>query len=128
MKRKKEKKNWLEWLITIVSAVLVAFTLGFLIYQLIFEERTPPDIVISLGEISPKDDAFALPITVTNKGTNTAENVVIEIVSGNGNAKETAQITFAYLAGKSTSSGWVTFTRKPDKTSLKKHVVGYAIP
>ncbi len=128
MKKKKEKKNWLEWLITIISGILVVFTLGFLIYQLIFEEQTPPNIAIVLGEISQKDDAFAIPIQANNNGTETAENVIIEIVSENRDIEEKAQITFSYLPGKSSANGWITFTKKPDISSLKTHVVGYTTP
>lgn len=128
MKKKKEKKNWLEWLITIISGILVFFTLGFLVYQLIFEERTPPNIAIVLGEISQKDDAFAIPIQANNSGTETAENVVIEIVSENGEDVEKAEITFSYLPGKSSAKGWITFNKKPEMASLKTHVVGYTTP
>lgn len=128
MKKKKENKNWLEWLITIISGILVFFTLGFLVYQLIFEEQTPPNIVIVLGEISEKDGAFAIPIEANNKGTKTAENVVIEIISENGIAEEKAEIIFSYLPGKSAANGWVTFSKKREISSLKSHVVGYTTP
>lgn len=128
MGKNKERKNWLEWLITIISGILVFFTVGFLVYQLIYEEQTPPDIAIVLGEMSQKDDAFAIPIQASNNGTETAENVVIEIISQNDLEEEMAQITFAFLPGKSSANGWITFTKKPDVSSLKTHVVGYTTP
>ncbi|SRX55517.1 hypothetical protein [Aequorivita sp. CIP111184] len=128
MEKKKEKKNWLEWLITIISGILVFFTLGFLIYQLIYEERTQPDIGIVLGEIVQKDDAYAVPIKATNKGTATAENVVVEIISENGENQEKAEITFSFLPGKSSADGWITFNKNPRVGSLKTHVVGYTTP
>ncbi len=128
MEKKRENKNWLEWLITIISGILVFFTLGFLVYQLIYEERTPPNITIVFGEISQKDDAFAIPIQANNGGTQTAENVSIEIISKNGEAEEMAQITFSFLPGKSSANGWITFNKKPKIDSLKTHVVGYTTP
>lgn len=128
MGKKKENKNWLEWLITIISGILVFFTLGFLVYQLIFEEQTPPNIAVVLGEISRKDDAFAIPIQANNNGTETAENVIIEIIAENGQTEEKAEITFSYLPGKSSANGWITFTKRPDISSLKTHVVGYTTP
>ena len=128
MKKKKEKKNWLEWLITIISGILVFFTLGFLVYQLIFEERTPPNITIVFGEILQKDQAFAIPIQANNSGTETAENVTVEIFSENGEDEETAQITFSFLPGRSSAKGWITFTKKPEIALLKTHVVGYTTP
>lgn len=128
MGKKIEKKNWLEWLITIISAILVFFTLGFLVYQMIFQERTPPNITVVLGEISQKDQAFAIPIQANNEGTETAENVIIEIVSENGQEEEKAEITFSFLPGNSSAKGWITFTKRPNISSLKTHVVGYTTP
>ncbi|HET8803960.1 MAG TPA: hypothetical protein VFM72_05225 [Aequorivita sp.] len=128
MEKKIERKNWLEWLITIISAILVFFTLGFLTYQLIFQKKSPPNIIVFLGEISQKDQAFAIPIQATNEGTETAENVIIEIVAENEQKKEKAEITFSYLPGKSSAKGWITFTIRPNISTLKTHVVGYTTP
>lgn len=127
-KDNKEEKNWLEWTITIISGILVVFTLGFLVYQMIYEEQTPPDIVVVLGEVSEKDGAFAIPITTTNKGTETAENVIIEVILKGGSEEEKSQITFAYLPRKSSVNGWVIFTKKPDSKDLQTRVMGYSIP
>ena len=128
MKKNKTKKNWLEWSITIISGILVIFTLGFLVYQLIYEEQTPPDISVVLGEVFEKDEAYSVPIKAINEGTETAGNVVIEIVIEGDPEKEKAQITFAYLPGKSSAQGWVIFTKKPERKSLKTHVIGYSTP
>lgn len=128
MKEKKQEKNWLEWSITIISAILVFFTLGFLVYQMIYEEETPPNISLILGEVSQKDGAFAVPIEATNKGTQTAENVMIEVVLENEAAEEKAEITFAFLPGNSSAKGWVIFTKRPELKNLKTHVKGYGTP
>lgn len=128
MNKRKEKKNWLEWLVTIISTVLVLFTLGFLVYQLITEEKTPPNIQITLGEITKKDHAFAVPVQAKNTGTQTAENVVIEIVFSQTSTVEKAQLTFQYLPGKSTATGWASFSTRPKKTNLKARVTAYGIP
>lgn len=128
MKKERERKNWLEWVITIISGILVFFTLGFLIYQMIFQEQTPPNIVVVLGEVSQKDNAYTIPVQANNEGTATAENVVIEIVFIDGKLEEKAQLSFSYLPGKSSAKGWVTFTKRPEKSFLKTHVVGYTTP
>lgn len=128
MEQNKNEKNWLEWSVTIISGILVVFTLGFLAYQLIYEEQTPPSINIVLGEVSQKDGAFSVPIEALNKGTKTAENVVIEVMIEGDPEKEKAQITFAFLPGKSSAKGWVIFTKRPEPKSLKTHVIGYGTP
>ncbi|WP_034259160.1 hypothetical protein [Aequorivita capsosiphonis] len=128
MGKGKTERNWLEWAISILSGILVCFTLGFLAYQLIFEEQTPPNIRVVLGEVSQKDEAFAVPLEAFNKGTETAENVVIEVVLDEESDKEKGQITFEYLPGKSSVTGWVIFTKKPLSKRLKAHVIGYSTP
>jgi len=128
MKENKEKKNWLELSITIISGILVLFTLGFLVYQLIYEEEKPPNIEVTLGEVLQKDGAYAIPIEARNLGTETAENLIIEILDEEGPEQKEAQITFAYLPGKSSVKGWVIFTKKPKKHNLSTHVKGYGTP
>ena len=127
-KDNKEEKNGLEWTITIISGIIVVFTLGFLVYQMIYEEQTPPDIVVVLGGVSQKDGAFAIPIKATNKGTETAENVLIEIILKDGVIEEKSEINFAYLPRKSSVNGWVIFSKKPESKNLQTRVIGYSIP
>ena len=128
MEENKKAKNWLEWLITIISGILVCFTLGFLVYQMIYQEETPPNISIILGEVSQQDGAFAIPIKATNKGTKTAENVMIEVVLQDEIEPEKAEITFAFLPGNSSVKGWVIFTKTPESNNLKTRVKGYGTP
>lgn len=128
MKDRKTDKNWLEWAVTILSGILVFFTLGFLIYQIIFEEETPPNIAVVLGAVSQKDGAFAIPIEASNEGSRTAENVVIEVVFEDGSDIEKAEITFAFLPGKSSVNGYVVFSKNPELKKLKTHVKGYGTP
>ena len=55
---KKEKKNRrnqkppaLEWLIAAVGLILVAGTIGFLIYQAVTDKNTPPDLLVSTDSV-----------------------------------------------------------------------------
>lgn len=128
MKKNTEQKNWLEWSVTVISGILVAFTIGFLIYQIIYEEQTPPDIVVVLGEVQFKDGGYALPIHTYNNGTQTAENVIIQIKMKHPESEEISEITFAYLPRKSSANGWVSFSKEPHPEFLSTRVVGYSIP
>lgn len=127
MKKDSEKKNWLEWSVTISSGILVLFTLGFLIYQIVTEEETPPDIVISLGPVAKKDGGYSVPIIAFNYGTSTAQNVTIEVIAGDA-VEEKAQISFQYLPRKSSVKGWVSFSIHPQPKALKSRIVGYSVP
>ncbi|QAA80263.1 hypothetical protein EI546_00280 [Aequorivita sp. H23M31] len=128
MKDKSENTNWLERIVTVIAGILVLFTFGFLIYQIIYRENTPPDLVISLGEITQKQQGYSIPVSVKNNGTQTAENINIEISSGEGDNQETGQLSFQYIPGKSSNKAWVNFTKKPDPNKIKTHVSGYSTP
>lgn len=124
----KKKKNWLEWVVLFISGILVVFTLGYIVYEIIFEEQTSPDIVVTYGKIEQKTGYIALPITATNKGAETAEDLHIEVTTGNGDNKEQSNLLFNYLPGKSSVKGWVTFKNNPDPAQFEVHVLGYSIP
>jgi len=124
----KKKKNWVEIVVTVISAVIVLFTLVFLTYQLLTEEQTPPDIVVTFGKPMAKQNYFAIPITAENKGAKTAQKVRIEIVLGEDNSNEKAHIEFDYMPGKSIVKGWVNFNEDPTGQKLGAHVLGYVVP
>ena len=125
---KNEPTNWLERMVTVIAGILVLFTFVFLIYQWISEETTPPNIVVNLGEVVQKDQGYSVPVSVNNLGTQTAKDIVIEIVSKEVDSEEKGQISFQYLPGKSSVRGWVTFTKNPSRSSLKTQVLGYSTP
>ncbi len=122
----KNKKNALEWSVLVLSGILVFFTLGFLIYEMIFETQTSPDIVVSHGEIEQKENYLALPVIVTNKGAETAENLRIEITIGMGSEAEKSQMEFQYLPGQSSTKGWATFGKNKHVKDIQIHVLGYS--
>ena len=124
----KEKKNWLEWVVLFISGLLVVFTLGYIVYEIIFEDQTSPDIVVTYGKTEQKSGYIALPITATNKGAETAEDLRIEVTTGDGDNKEQSNLLFNYLPGKSSAKGWVTFKNNPDPSHIEIHVLGYSIP
>lgn len=124
----KNKKNGLEWSVLAISGMLVFFTLGFLIYEMIYEKQTSPDIVVSHGKIETKENYQALSVSVTNKGAETAENVRIEIIVGTGRTEEKSQMEFQYLPGRSSVKGWATFNIDTVVDNIQIHVLGYSTP
>lgn len=125
---KEKKKNWLERVILWISAILVAATFVFLIYRAIIDKSTSPDIEIMYGSMETKGEYYALPVKVKNKGTQTAENVHIEITIGSGKDEQKSEIDFQYLPGQSSVNGWTTFKEKAAKDEIKARVVGYTTP
>lgn len=128
MEKEKVQRNILEYTVTIIGSIIVCFAVGFLIFQIVTETRTPPDLYVIVGDVVKKDGAFSIPIKATNKGYETAENVVIEFDLEHTEEKETVQITFAYVPGKSSVTGWVIFNNFPNKKNIKSRVIGYGTP
>lgn len=122
-------KNWLEWTVFGVSALLVLGTLAFLVRDA-SKARTPPDLVVELGEAVPGAAGHRVPLEIINRGGETAEDVHVEVVMESGaGEKETADVAIEFLPRGSSRKAWVTF--KGDPRAAKKiegRAVGYEVP
>lgn len=127
MEKRKEKRNWLEWTVTIISTVIVVFVIGILIAQLA-EKETPPEFHISLGKTVSRNDHFSIPVTVKNSGSLTAQNLNIEFSMGEGEQTEKSMLEFDFLPGKSQVKGWISFSKNPDGKTINRHILGYTAP
>lgn len=125
---KKKTNNWLEQLVTVIASVLVISTFAFLIYHLIDDKQVPADLVVSFEEVVEKSNGFSVKLSVENKGTQTAKDVLIEVVSTSDSIAEKGQVSFQYVPGESKVKGWVNFKTKPNPQTLEPQVLGYSIP
>ncbi len=120
MKIVNEQKSWLEWVVFILSAMLIVTVVGYLINDAISDANLPPDLRITLGQPIPSAHGFVVPINVVNKGDQTAQAVELEVPAG----AEQATLTYDFLSSGETRDGWVGFSQKPGR-ELKARVVGY---
>lgn len=127
---KKLEKNWLEWLVFAASLVLVVGTLGYLIYDAGTSGNAPPSIEMQLGKPQPRLNYFFVPVSVTNRGDETAEAVHIEVVlESGGKEQESGEFEIAFLPRRSTRKGWVTFQTDPRRVEqMKARVLGFEKP
>ena len=97
--RAKVEKNWLEWVVFGVGLVLVVSTLAYLVYDGATSADTPPDIEVRLGEPRPGGAGFLVPVTVINRGGQTAEGVTVEVVleAASLPEPERGEFTLAFL-------------------------------
>lgn len=125
---KTPEKHPLEWLVFAVSLVLVLGTLGYLVYDAARGGEEPPDLVVELGAARRGSQGFRVPVTVRNRGDETAENAHIEVVlTSPGRPPETAGLDIAFVPRGSTRRGWVTFSADPTGR-LTGRVLGYEKP
>jgi uncharacterized protein (TIGR02588 family) len=123
------EKNWLEWLVFGLGLALVAGTLGFLIYDGATDAGRPPAVEISLGEPRPTGHNFIVPVTVYNRGDETAEGVTVEVtLEAGGGEPERSEFTVAFLPRRAAREGWVAFNTDPRTGRLTPRVLGYEKP
>ena len=127
---KKLEKNWLEWIVFACSLLIVAGTLGYLIYDVATLSDAPPTITFKLGQPQPQSNHFIVPVSVTNRGDQTAEGVHVEVTLENsGKEQENAEFEIAFLPRHSTREGWVTFKTDPRTVEqMQARVLGFEKP
>ena len=127
---KKLEKNWLEWLVFAASLILVLSTLGYLVYDGATFGEAPPSIEFQLGQPQQRSNRFVVPVSVTNRGDETAQGVHIEVtLESGGKEQENADFEIAFLPRHSTRKGWVTFRTDPRSAEqMQARVLGFEKP
>jgi uncharacterized protein (TIGR02588 family) len=120
---KKPDKNWLEWTVFWSSLALVLAVVAYLVYAATTQGDRPPRLSVTLGAAVPVPGGFGVPVSVSNSGDNTAENVRVE-VSLEGH-DERGHLVLAFVPQQATRRGWVTFRARPDPARLRASILGY---
>jgi uncharacterized protein (TIGR02588 family) len=119
----KPQKNALEWIVFAVSALLILGVLAALIHATRDSHHAPPDLIIATGEGVQKNGVFQLPVTITNRGDQTAEDAQVEILLLEGNVEvERAELEVSFVPSGSTRTGFVSFRRNPASFSVVTRV------
>jgi uncharacterized protein (TIGR02588 family) len=122
-------KHPLEWIVFAVSLVLVAGTVGFLAWDAVQGADSPAALSVELGRPEPRGGAWAVPVTIRNRGGETAEGVKVEVTLETPGAQpETAEFEAAFVPRQSKREGWVTFRSDPSRGRLSGRAAGYETP
>ncbi|HEX5720770.1 MAG TPA: hypothetical protein VF179_31740 [Thermoanaerobaculia bacterium] len=124
-------KHPLEWIVFAVSLVVVAGTVGFLAWEAVQGKGgdSPALLSIELGRPEPRGGAWAVPVTVHNRGDETAEGVKVEVTLETPGAEpEVADFEAAFVPRQSKREGWVTFRSDPARGRLSGRAAGYETP
>jgi uncharacterized protein (TIGR02588 family) len=114
------RKNWIEWSVFALSALLISFVIGFLVYESATIGNAPPDIRVQLGPPEARAGYFAVPVEATNSGDQTAEGVQIEVTLQTGGKEETGSFEIAFLPRRGSREAWVTFKTIRGKARWKR--------
>ncbi|HEY0170726.1 MAG TPA: hypothetical protein VGB98_06860 [Pyrinomonadaceae bacterium] len=124
----KVEKNWLEWVVFGVGLLLVVSTLAYLVYDGATAPDTPPDVEVRLGEPRPGGAGFLVPVTIFNRGGQTAGGVTVEVVLETAAEPERSEFSVAFLPRGGTREGWVAFRTDPRAGRLNARAHGYEKP
>ena len=128
--KEKEGRTGAEWVTLSISVLIIASLVGLLTY-LYFTQGTDPPIIeveAKLEEVKQQGDSYYLPLTITNTGEKTAEDVQIEVSldSGEGDP-ETVTFTILFLAGSEPDYETAVFTKDPSEGELS-YVISFSTP
>jgi uncharacterized protein (TIGR02588 family) len=125
---RRPRKNWLEWGVFAASLLVIATTLGFLVYGSLTLEDSPPRLEVYLGEARAERGLFLVPVVVQNRGARPAAGVRVEVVLTAGPFSEHGGFDLSYSPGGSVRRGEVAFSRDPREGTLKARAPGFERP
>ena len=121
------QKNWLEWTVFAIGLALVASVLAYLVYDALTLGDTPPMMEVQVGRPEQQLEQIIVPVSVTNRGEQPAEGVMVEVVREGD--QEQAQFQIAFLPRGATGEGWAAFEANADAPSqYKARVIGFEKP
>jgi uncharacterized protein (TIGR02588 family) len=124
-----EKPPVWEWIIAGLGLILVAGAIGFMLYEAITHESSPPNFSISVDSINPNNDGYLVRFRVKNTGDQTAADVTIEGELKQGaEIVETSAVKLTYVPSASEREGGFVFSKNPNEYELKLRAKSYEKP
>lgn len=124
------EKNKLEWFVFGCSMVLVLFIVGYLVYQGFQPNIATPQLSLKSKPDPTKNDKYRWHITVSNSGSETAEDVRVEAISLQANAtQEKSELMISFVPKGSSREGWIIFSQPPAcDTCMQVRITSYKRP
>jgi uncharacterized protein (TIGR02588 family) len=129
-KDKKGKRTTAEWVTLGVSLVVLLGLVGMVLFVSLTRGDRSSTIKVEpvLNEVRQSEDAYYLPVNITNDGDLAVGDVEVELsLASEGSEPETIAFTVLFLAGGETSQEIVVFSSDPSKGELSQ-VVGFHEP
>lgn len=118
-----------EWVVAAIGLLLVVGSIGFMVYEGIWGDHSPPAVRIQLDSIAATENGYLVRFRATNSGGSTAEGLTIEgQLSKDDQNVETTETTLDYLPSHSVRKGGLFFTRDPRQFELSIRALGYEEP
>lgn len=96
----------LEWIVGVVSAIVVVGILAFLSYEALFGDARPPDLVATIDRAETVEGGTLVVVTLSNRGDQAAAEIAVEAsVEGDGPKRPPKEIRFDYVASHAVRRG-----------------------
>jgi uncharacterized protein (TIGR02588 family) len=118
-----------EWGVAFLGLVLVLAALGFVAYQAVAGDDSPPYVTVHAEAILPLDHGYLVQLRAVNQGGSTAAQVVVEgRLTGESGRLEMGEAVIDYVPSHSHRKGGLFFSQDPRKHPLQLRARGYAEP
>jgi uncharacterized protein (TIGR02588 family) len=127
--RERHDPHWIEWLTGIASAILIAGMLGWLGWEAVTREATPPDLSIERLATEKVKAGYRVVFDISNAATTTAASVTVigRLTEGERTIEEN-HVIFDYVAAESKTTGAILFENDPAGRTMTLRPAGYADP
>jgi uncharacterized protein (TIGR02588 family) len=125
----KGEKNALEWTVFAVSIVLILLTVVYLVRDRASGRPRAPEIEVSTGPAVHSAGMWSVPVKVTNRGDETAEQLRVDVsLEQDGRETEKAELTFAFVPRRSSREAWALFRTDPRAMKISARATSYERP
>jgi uncharacterized protein (TIGR02588 family) len=128
-KQKSSEPPAIEWAVAAVGLLLVAGSIGVLVYEALTQNDAPPAIVVEVDRIHSTEGGYLVLLRVRNTGGQTAEGLVVEGELRQGDRTvERSETTIDYAPAHSERKGGLFFTRDPSAHEIHLRPLGFEEP
>ncbi len=100
-----------------------------MLYRAATQDTSPPNLEITVGEITAVSNAWLTEFDVKNTGNQSAAAISVAAdLMKDGQSVETSTAALTYVPANAVRSGGLYFTRNPDDFELRIRVTGYEKP
>jgi uncharacterized protein (TIGR02588 family) len=125
----KDAPLWV-WGIAFFGLALVLGSIGFMLYEAVAGDSSPPDVMVHVDSILPTRNGYLVRFRAINEGGSTAEGLTVEgVLLKNGTEiVENSNTVIEYVPAHSEREGGLFFTSDPRQYELRLRAKGYEKP
>ena len=125
----KAQKNALEWTVFAISALIFVALVGYLAVEATRRGPSGLHIEVTTGSAQRQGDFWAVPVTMSNHGEQTAEQLNIEVaLLEDGREVEVTEVDLAFLPRRSERHAWALFRNDPRELEIVARAVSFKEP